>query len=76
MLFSTCRSLISVTLAQGDINSTINFTVQYRGDNLVAPVLDYNATGSHVHTLWAMYDNYRFVITQVTMLHTERVMIV
>ena len=75
-MFSTCRNLISVTLAQGDINSTIYFTVQYRGDNLAAPVLDYNATGSHVHTLWAMYDNYRFVITQVTMLHTERVMIV
>ena len=50
-LLTTCRSLISIMLAQGDINSTIDFTVQYRGDNLAAPVLGYNATGSHIHIL-------------------------
>lgn len=34
-------------LTQGNINSTVNFTVRYRGDNLGAPVLNYNNQGSH-----------------------------
>ena len=32
---------------QGDDTSTVNFTVQYRGENLAPPVLEYSPTGNH-----------------------------
>ena len=63
--FTYCSSTISITLVQGDINSTINFTVRYRGDNLAAPVLSYNTTGNHM-----LYTYVGSLLTLIIVMHT------
>ena len=45
--FAFCRDTISITLIQGDSNSTRNITVHYRGRNLAAPIIEYSPAGNH-----------------------------
>ena len=45
--FAFRRDKISITLIQGDRNSTINIIVHYRGKNLAAPILVNSPAGNH-----------------------------